>query len=651
MSIFRFISITIIALLLLSPLLKTISKRLEKPVVILAVDNSESVIINKDSVFYIEEFVAGLKQFVEELSDDYDVKTYTFGDKVGTDFNINFTEKQTDFTSLFKDIETTYSNRNVGALVLASDGIYNMGANPIYSSENIAFPVYTVALGDTSYQKDLIVKKVNYNKIAFLGNKFPLVINLNAYKCKDEKTTLTVSEGSKVIYTKTIDLINDDFSEQIVLKVEAKKKGMQQYTVKLSNLEEEISVDNNVKSIFIDVIDSKQKILILADVPHPDISALRQAIESNYYYEVEVEYLKDFTKSFSGYNLVILHQLPSVRMSQSSLKKLTDSKVPVLYILGSQTNLNLFNAMRVGVSVQVKGKAELDESLPAYNQKFSLFSLSDETKKAVQKFSPLLCRFGDYKTQNATDVLFTQKIGSLVTSKPLITFSRNFDSKYAVISGEGIWKWRLTDYLYNDNHEAFNEIVTKTVQYLSLKVEKSFFIVNCDNSFMENQSIEMEAEVYNQSYEAVTDVDVSINIINSDNKKFPFTFSHRGTAHYLNAGTFPPGRYKYIANVKVGEKVYREDGFFNVLDVNVESINTVANHQLLFNIADRHNGEMFYPKQLEELINAIRQREDITTVSYSQKSFRDLIDIKLVFFVILIFLTVEWFVRKRAGSY
>ena len=248
-------------------------------------------------------------------------------------------------------------------------------------------------------------------------------------------------------------------------------------------------------------------------------------------------------------------------------------------------------------------------------------------------------------------MLFFQKIGSLTTSKPLITFSSNFDSKYAVITGEGIWRWRLTDYLNNDSHKAFNEIITKTVQYLSLKVNKSFFIVNCENNFSENQAVEMEAEIYNKSYEPVTDAEVSIVIKNSENKKFPFTFSSRANAHYLNAGTFPPGKYRYIAKVKVGNNIYRENGFFNVIDINIESINTVANHHLLYSIANKHNGKMFYAKQLDDLKNALQQREDITTVSYSQKSFRELIDIKLFFFIILTFLSVEWFIRKRAGSY
>src|ERR1039458_9599962 len=86
---------------------------------------------------------------------------------------------------------------------------------------------------------------------------------------------------------------------------------MQRYTVKLSDVDGEVSFANNVKDIFIDVLDGRQKILILADAPHPDVAAIKNALESNENYEVNSFIANDFDKSLVGYNLVILDQLPS----------------------------------------------------------------------------------------------------------------------------------------------------------------------------------------------------------------------------------------------------------------------------------------------------------------------------------------------------
>src|SRR5580700_9903764 len=48
----RLCTVTLIAFLLLSPFIKTISVITEKPVIIFAQDNSESIIQTKDSAFY-----------------------------------------------------------------------------------------------------------------------------------------------------------------------------------------------------------------------------------------------------------------------------------------------------------------------------------------------------------------------------------------------------------------------------------------------------------------------------------------------------------------------------------------------------------------------------------------------------------------------
>ena len=45
-----------------------------------------------------------------------------------------------------------------------------------------------------------------------------------------------------------------------------------------------------------EVLDARQKILLLFDGPHPDISVIKQAIESNKNYEVKTSLLSDLPK-------------------------------------------------------------------------------------------------------------------------------------------------------------------------------------------------------------------------------------------------------------------------------------------------------------------------------------------------------------------
>ncbi|MGZ4034571.1 MAG: hypothetical protein ACXVP4_06870, partial [Bacteroidia bacterium] len=140
MAVFRFLVVTILALLLLSPLLKTINRTVEKPVIIIAQDNSESIAVGKDSAFYHTEYKQKLQNLINKLGDKYEVRSYTFADKIkelGTTDSLKFNEKQTDISAFFDEVETRYSNRNVGAVIIATDGLYNKGANPVYSTNKI----------------------------------------------------------------------------------------------------------------------------------------------------------------------------------------------------------------------------------------------------------------------------------------------------------------------------------------------------------------------------------------------------------------------------------------------------------------------------------------------------------------------------------
>jgi len=649
--VFRFVAVTLLSFFLLSPLLKSITRTVEKPIIIFAQDNSESVVVGKDSTFYKNEYLKDLSGFVSSLSDKYDTNVYSFGDKIKNGFSFNFKEKQTDISSLFDEIETRFSNRNVGAVVIASDGLYNKGQNPLYSAAQNKFTVYTIALGDTSVRKDLILAKVLSNRIAYLGNKFPIEIQLSARQLAGKTTTCTVSKGKDVLFSQQVVISGNNYSTSIPVQLDAKETGMQRYTIKLSNVDGEVSYANNIKDIFIDVLDGRQKILILADAPHPDVAAIKNALESNENYEVNSFIASDFDKPLAGYNLVILDQLPSTKnLIQKLLADIDKAKVPVLYVLGSQVSVSMFNTIQKDINVPSNG-GKFNDVLPVLSKDFSLFTMSEALRSYSSKFSPLQCPFGNYKINSSVSVLFSQKIGLVETQQPLMLFTQSGEKKTGIICGEGIWRWKLQDFSEHNNQNIFNELIDKTVQYLSAKIDKSFFRIISKNNFYENESVDFEAEVYNDSYELINDPEVSVAIINSEGKKFPFTFNKTTNAYRLDAGVFPVGNYRYEAKVKVGAKIYSEKGEFSVSALQVEVTNTIADHQLLYSLAKKSGGEMVYPNQLKKLADLLNAREDIKPISHSEKKLSDMINLKWIFFLLLILISLEWFIRKINGAY
>src|ERR1700752_4096689 len=64
MPVLRGIVVALLAFFLLSPLLKNISRTVEKPIIIFAQDNSESVTVGKDSSFYKKEYSKNVSELV-----------------------------------------------------------------------------------------------------------------------------------------------------------------------------------------------------------------------------------------------------------------------------------------------------------------------------------------------------------------------------------------------------------------------------------------------------------------------------------------------------------------------------------------------------------------------------------------------------------
>ena len=335
----------------------------------------------------------------------------------------------------------------------------------------------------------------------------------------------------------------------------------------------------------------------------------------------------------------------------SAAQEIMKTGVPSLFVLGSGTNYTNFNQYNLGLElIGVNGVTNVTASV---NSTFTQFTVSESLKGSIPKFPPLKTPFaGNYKIANSSSVLLYQKIGVTATDYPLLVFNEKNDSKYGFIIGEGVWRWKLNDYSNNKSHDNFNDLVSKMIQYLALKEDKSKFRIYCENTFLENQSVVFESELYNDSYELVNEEEVLIEITNQSGEVYPAkSFSRSGNSYRLDAGIFEVGEYSYNATVILGGKKLDLSGEFTVAELKAEYTNVVADHGLLFNIANNTGGYMFYPKELEQLAKAIFNKEEIVDVSYIEKDVSAVINWKWIFGLVMFLLSLEWFLRKRNGAY
>jgi len=352
----RGLAMTLLAFLLLAPMLKMIRKQTDKPVIIFSIDNSESVKSGKDADFYTAEYPKQLQKIIDELAKDYDVDAYLVGDENKSADKTNaapdFSDKSTNLSALFDDISLLYANRNVGAVVMLTDGIYNSGANPYYAAQKTNFPVYTVGLGSDEQATDLLIADIVHNKEVLKGNRAPVEVKIQAGKLAGKTAKLTVSGDKGEVFSKTLQISGNQYFETVSFLVDAAQPGLKKFRVDLDELDGEVTHKNNHAQFIIRVIESKDKIAIVYDAPHPDVAAIRSALELSENYDVVVKSVDEFKDNPSDFGLVILHQLPSSKHPASSLlSQIRKSGVSSLYIIGTQTDLNAFNGLNTGLQI------------------------------------------------------------------------------------------------------------------------------------------------------------------------------------------------------------------------------------------------------------------------------------------------------------
>ena len=651
----RGLAMTLLAFLLLAPMLKMIRKQTDKPVIIFSIDNSESVKSGKDADFYTAEYPKQLQKIIDELAKDYDVDAYLVGDENKSADKTNaapdFSDKSTNLSALFDDISLLYANRNVGAVVMLTDGIYNSGANPFYAAQKTNFPVYTVGLGSDEQATDLLIADIVHNKEVLKGNRAPVEVKIQAGKLAGKTAKLTVSGDKGGVFSKTLQISGNQYFETVSFLVDAEQPGLKKFRVDLDELDGEVTHKNNHAQFIIRVIESKDKIAIVYDAPHPDVAAIRSALELSENYDVVVKSVDEFKDNPSDFGLVILHQLPSSKHPASSLlSQIRKSGVSSLYIIGTQTDLNAFNGLNTGLQI-TQSKNMTNNATAAYNSNFMLFSFSEEAQQLLPTLPPLQSPFGTYKAAVSANLFMKQRISGVETNYPLFLFNDVNGAKTGVISGTGLWSWKVYDYVNTQNHDAFNEIVNKTALFLVAKNDRSPFRVRHNAVFAENAPVEFSAELYNESGELLNTPDVKLTVKGSGDTTYDAQFSKQNNAYYLNMGELPVGTYTWTAKTQLGNKSYEKSGSFSVQEIFVETANLVANHDLLRSIAQTSGGKYFDRSEMEKVVKEIKANDNIKPVASYQKKYSMLLNSPWYLAAIVLLLGIEWFLRKWHGGY
>lgn len=637
---FRFVLLFFLSLLLLGPIIKQINNLFEKPVIVLVQDNSGSIREVLDST-RINLLTEEIKKFQDELmAKEYEVEVRTLSESRGG----------SDFTKTLKTISADYENRKIAGAVLVSDGIYNEGISPLYATFN--FPVHTVGIGDTVERTDISIKNVLANKVAYEGNRFPLQAFIQAKGFENQEIEVILKHKGKEIERKQVFIRNENFT-QVEFFPSASEQGIQRYEVIVSPKTNEWNISNNRATVFVEVVAGKKKILAIAASPHPDVKALRAVIDQNPNYEYTL-YIPgatelDIAKLQAEADLIVLFQLPDAKGRNRSLfQQLLKTKASLFLVLGEQTD---WAELMRGEMVRIEAPPrQYDDVTPVLNSAFNIFSLSEEVATTFNTFPPASVPFTKMQISPAATPLLFQKVGSVTTEKPLLYIEGEEERKVAIMLGEGLWRWRLHEYARNESTEAFDEVFSKLLQYLTTTDDRRRFrCYPVQQQFSDTEPVQFETQVYSEIFEPVYGNTVEIELTDESGKRTNYRYTTGAGNTRYSIGGLSEGVYRYKASttLKAREEVRGE---FLVVKQQLEMQNLTADFNLLRKLSSQTGGVFYKSDQMEKLKTNLLQKEAVASI-HTEEKLNSLVSLKWIFFFLLLLISTEWFLRKYSGGY
>lgn len=646
----RFAGLFFILLLLLSPILKFLSHETEKPILVFYLDDSQSMKAS-DSVGAMQ-FYKNWTQLADKLSGDFDVRKFYFASDVNDSFS-GFEGKKTRLDAPSNYTKSVMKRQNIGAIIIASDGIMNTGNNPLYEPLGADIAVFTMGLGDTTQKRDVLVKEINHNNLVFLNNSFNILAHIQSFGFEGKSVVVRLKQGGKDLGSQNLTFSSANDYKTVEFVTDASKVGYQRYSISVSALDGEQTLTNNQKDFYVEVIDGREKILLMYQSPHPDVNAIASALSENKNFEVVIKSAQNTEESdFKDVSLIIGHQFPGISSKDARLmNEIRKKKIAFWTILGGQSPIDQLSGVLPEIKIQRRGDSWTDAQF-SLNPQFKAFSFSAKLIEQSSEWAPLTSPFGQYITRSQFEILGYQTLNKIRTEFPLIAFSESDGVKIGWTFGEGMWRWRIGDFARNNSPELFDELVNKIARNLVVKEDKRRFrVYPVKNEFEEDESVRLQGELFDQNYEPISDAEISVTLTNEQGKEFNFRMSNVGTGYELDAGNFQSGYYTFKAEVNNRPEFEKIKGGFLIKPVQVELTRLKADFSLLQEWAAATESKFFYKNQFDELEKAIRHDARIKPLIKTKTKIEELIKVEYILMLIAFFFSLEWFVRKWEGGY
>jgi len=560
----------------------------------------------------------------------------------------------TNLAAALAGISEKFAGKKISSVNIFSDGLTNEGGNTVNLAEQTGAMFNYYLIGDTIQKNDLLVKNVFFNGTVYTESNTEILVELNSYNYS-KIIKVNLYEDDNFVQSQEIPVTKDKIVYNRKFNIKSDAEGIRKFRVEIAKEPDEITYKNNSEEFFINFINNKFKLLVLSGNPSTDFSYLSGTVKS--LNNIEAKY---FTQKAPGvfyegripqldeFNVLMLVNFPNAATDLNSLNNLSDDirriNIPLIFISGSNTD---YEKLKI-----------LTDYLPVS----SISRNGNEVKsgiKTINGLSPDIAGYFsfEYSFNNLPEIYipginFTLKpesrtiLYSSLASKPVLVLTGNGVRNSAVFFAYDFYKWRLNN-SGSDTKNIMGKIISGIILNISNKESNKKININPGKQvFSPGELIKINCTV--NLLDIKGNESVKLNFYNnSSNTEIPVNKtsnnSFSGETKILQMGEYFIKGTLYQNGIEVGQDIKK----ILIKESEIEYKKTKPENTILENLAGITNGNKITLQNLNILKDKIKQKNDSDSILQETTNKIFLNSSLLLLTAIIIFLTIEWFMRKR----
>ena len=686
----------VLIFLLLQPVLVRIEKKLKKTPLAVLVDVSKSMDL-KFSFHKYSRVKNLLKGPLDKLSGSHELSFYAFSSgisRVTKEELLKLDNPKGEFTdiggvlNLAKEEIAGKASSNGGAILLITDGNHNAGPEPGEFAKSLGLPVSVIGIGDLKTGFDIELKNVLSSEIAFRNIKSTFTGVINGFNAQGRLVRVVLKKEGAEIEAKTAVLGKAGTETLVSFEYLPKETGLLKFELSIVPQNGEINKQNNRREFFVRVLKEKVRLLYISGSPNYEYRFLRQVLNNNPNYEVvtfiilrglgdvlpfpESEYTlipfpvyEIFTKEIFNYDVLIMENF-SYRsyLPPELLKSINDfvEKAGGAFVMlggpeafgsGGYKNTAVENILPVELydAGEEQFIKEPFRVKPAKHPINMLSEVKGENEEIWAQL-PELKGFNRFmKAKPGAVVLGTHPVlkGSDGNYLPVTAVWQKGKGRVLAMAANNTWRWSMWLAGTGKGSYSYGRYWQQLFNWLISAPDVKQIIVAPERPVCrQGEEIKILVTVLDEFYQYEESAAVALSVIDPNGKTQTFNnliYSGNGVYELLLPAELA-GRYIFNASVEKGSKLLGlASNFATVNAATSEDYDIFQNEKLLKELAAASSGAYCDSGNIGDFVLKLKSSQ-IESISQTKAP---VYDSPLFFVVIIVFLAIEWYLRRISG--